>query len=195
MIDVELYGGKFGYLEHLRTRSLYALGVYRGACEVEWTIVSRLVFVCKGNICRSPYASARARMLGVPSISFGLSAADGVPADRVAVRNAQLRGVDLSPHLSANMESCGVTDADLIVAFEPRQIIDVSRHCGTAKPQITLLGVWGRRIRPHIQDPYGRNDRYFRECFSIIDNAVVELVSRMTEERIRRNGAKDGAYT
>jgi len=178
MVDVELYGGRRGYLEHVRTRALYALGAYRSARDIEWAAVSRLVFVCKGNICRSPYASARARLLGVPSASFGLDAAEGAPADPAAWRAAHSRTVDLSAHRSARRESCRITDDDLLVVFEPSQLAETRRWRADRMTRVTLLGIWAQPIHPHIHDPYGRSDRYFQRCFSIIDANIVELVRR-----------------
>src|SRR5690348_5345658 len=125
MVDVELYGGKQGLLEHVRARALFALGAYRSLCEIEWSSARRLVFVCKGNICRSPYASARARSLGVPAASFGLEAGDGAPADPQAAQNALLRGIDLSEHRAKKMQLSHISRGDLIVVFEPRQLAGV----------------------------------------------------------------------
>jgi protein-tyrosine phosphatase len=179
MVDIELYGGRRGYLEHVRSRALYSLGAYRDARNIEWAAVARLVFVCKGNICRSPYASARARLLGVPSASFGLHAAGGTPADPAASRAANSRAVDLSGHRAAGVESCRIGDDDLLVVFEPAQLAEIRRRCAEGTPRVTLLGIWTPPIHPHIQDPYGTSDRYFQRCFSIIDANVAELVRRV----------------
>ncbi len=192
MIDFELYGGKLGYLEQVRTRTLYALGAYRDAREIEWTAVQRLVFACKGNICRSPYASARARALGVPTVSFGLDAAEGAPANPTALRIAKSRAVDLSAHRSARRESCDITVGDLIVVFEPWQFAEIRRLSADRMPRVTLLGIWTRPTRPHISDPYGRSDRYFQQCFSIIDESVAEIVRRMARGIASKQSTGDG---
>lgn len=184
MLDVELYGGKRGFLEHAMARALYALGTYRNISEINWASVGRLAFVCVGNICRSPYASARARALGVPATSFGLAAADGAPADPVASRNALLRGVDLSAHRSVRAEPSAFAKDDLIIVFEPRHLAEICRR-GAHELPMSLLGVWAQPIRPHVQDPYGRGDRYFQECFSVIDANVAALVRNML------NGSRD----
>lgn len=178
MIDVELYGGRRGFLEHVRARTLYALGAYRSVREIEWATVRRLAFVCKGNICRSPYACARARSLGVQAASFGLDAADSVPADPAALRNALLRGIDLSVHRSARIQSGRLADGDLVIVFEPQQITEVRRQIGDGTPA-QLLGIWSSPVRPHIQDPYGMRDRYFQHCFSVIDANIAALAELM----------------
>lgn len=182
MVDVELYGGKQGLLEHVRARVLYALGDYRTPRDIDWASVRRLAFVCKGNICRSPYASARAHLLGMPAASFGLEATDGAPADPTAVRNAQLRDVDLSTHRSVRMEPCHIGYDDLVIAFEPSHLAEVRRRSAGRAP-VGLLGTWAKPIHPHIQDPYGRSDRYFQHCFSLIDANLTELVGHLARHR------------
>ena len=178
MIDIELYGGKRGIIEHVWARALYALGAYGNVSDIEWPNVKRLVFVCKGNICRSPYASFRARSLGVSAVSYGLGAAEGAPADPIAQKNALLRGVDLSAHRSEGMDSTRLADGDWVMVFEPAQLAEVRRRFDDQTPA-ALLGIWSRPSRPHIQDPYGRSDRYFQQCFSVIDENIAELTGRM----------------
>ena len=178
MVDVELYGGRRGLLAHVRTRTLYALGAYRRVRDIEWAAVQRLAFVCKGNICRSPYACAKARSLGVQAVSFGLDASEGAPADPDASRNALLRGVDLSGHRSAKLESARLADRDLVIVFEPKQITEVRRRIGHGTPT-KLLGICTHPVRPHIQDPYGMSDRYFQQCLSLIDANIATLVAYM----------------
>lgn len=178
MVDIELYGGRGGFLEHVRARTLYALGAYRSFREIKWAAVARLAFVCKGNICRSPYACARAQSMGVNAVSFGLDAADGAPANFAALKNALSRGVDLSAHRSTKINSSGLTDRDLIMVFEPQQINEVRRWIDERIPA-GLLGVWSRPIRPHIHDPYGTSNRYFQQCFAVIDAQIAALIEHM----------------
>ncbi|MBW4052632.1 MAG: phosphotyrosine protein phosphatase [Proteobacteria bacterium] len=140
--------------------------------------MSRLVFVCRGNICRSPYGGLRASSLGVRAVSFGLDAAEGAPANPVASRNALLRGVDLSAHCSARLETDRLSDGDLVLVFEPAQLAEVRRRLGD-RTAVGLLGVWARPRRPHIQDPYGRSDRYFQQCFAVIDASIDALMGDM----------------
>ncbi len=175
MVNMKLYGGKRGFVAHISARVLYALGAYGNVRDIDWSAVKRLVFVCQGNICRSPYASIKARSLGVISASFGLEAAPGAPADPAASRNSIPRGIDLSGHRSARMDVSCLADGDLIVVFEPRQLAEVRRQVGDRLPTI-LLGIWSRPRRPHIHDPYGQGDGYFQQCFSVIDVNVTMLV-------------------
>lgn len=180
MVDFELYGGRRAYAAHLSARALYALGKFRSAENIAWDAIARLVFVCHGNICRSPYASARARALGVKAISFGLDASDGMHADESASQNALVRRLDLSIHCSARLRAPVLAQGDLIVVFEPGQLSRMREKSIAGLAGITLLGIWTQPTRPYIHDPYGRSDRYFQSCFSAIDRNVQELVTRIT---------------
>lgn len=185
MVDVGLYGGKRAYLAHVRERTLYAFGAYRAARSIDWAAVTRLVFVCQGNICRSPYASARARVLGMTAVSCGLDATEGAGADPAALRNAMGRGIDLATHRTARLQPSFITQGDLMVVFEPRQMSGVMRESIAGLAGVTLLGIWTQPIRPHIQDPYGRSDRYFKQCFSVIDAYVDALTKQLVAHEAR----------
>lgn len=190
MVGFEHYSGKRGYLEHLRSRLLYSLGAYRQARRVRWANVQRLVFVCKGNICRSPYAAEKSRLLGVPAISFGLEAKQGATADAAAVRNAGRRGVDLSPHRSTVFDLYELQGSDLVIVFEPKQWVEIRRRIGGPRSRLTLLGIWSKPTIPYIQDPYGRNDDAFQRCYTAIDTHVLEVVRRVREAAAIRFAAQ-----
>ena len=66
------YGSKQGLLYCCLSKILFHLGYFNSLKKIDWTSVERLIFVCKGNICRSAYAEALARSAGVESLSFGL---------------------------------------------------------------------------------------------------------------------------
>lgn len=181
MVGFEQYGGKRGYLNHVRSRLLYSLGAYREGKRIDWASINRLVFVCKGNVCRSPYAAERARILGVPAISCGLEAVEGVAADPAAIRNAIRRNVDLAKHRSSIFDRRHFLETDLVIVFEPWQFVDVRRRIDNRRVNATLLGIWSRPIRPCIHDPYGQNDEFFSWCYAAIDVYVLEVVRRLKE--------------
>lgn len=180
MLDVELYGGRRAYVAHLCARVSYAMGSYRLAQTINWGAVERLVFICRGNICRSPYASARACALGARAISLGLEAVDGAGVNEDAARNALPRGIDLKDHRSTRVQESLILPGDLIVAFEPPHLLRLSERSTTGAAGITLLGLWNHPVRPHIQDPYGRSDQYFQQCFAAIDRNIRELMKRLS---------------
>lgn len=175
------FGSHRDYVTHLKTRVALAVGVYSPLQKIEWSGVQRLVFVCKGNVCRSPYAEAKARLMGFPSASFGLETAGDVHANPAAVRNAKVRGVDISRHRSSSVNIRELTSKDLVLVFEPGQVKHLrSLSAGASLLSISLLGLWepGYR-RPLIADPFGRSDEYFQICFSRIDMSVTSIIERL----------------
>ena len=175
------YGSITGYAQTLLHRALFHAGRYRSYQHVDWGVVSRVVFVCKGNICRSAYAHAVAEAKGKNVISCGINAVDDGPADQEAIRMAEQSGFDLKQHRTKSLQGVVLVDTDLVVAMEPWQADFVSRH-PSGRYQCTLLGLWGKPVLPHIQDPYGLQTEYFKRCFRYIEDTVNEI-SRKLEEK------------
>jgi protein-tyrosine phosphatase len=183
MLDFERYGGRRSYLLHLSELSKSLIGVYRPMIRIDWHNIDRLVFVCSGNICRSPYAAERARAAGANAISFGLAASDGAFADPSATRNASRRDLDLTRHRSARLLASSVRPTDLVLLFEPRQVEAFRLLEGAQAGAVSLVGLWSTPLRPHVADPFAKSDRYFQECFSIIDSGVRALCAGMLSTR------------
>jgi protein-tyrosine phosphatase len=142
--------------------------------------VERLVFVCKGNICRSAYAEAVARSLGVEAVSCGLDAIDGAPADEMAASAAQHRGFSLDDHNSTSVSHLELRETDLLVAMEPWQS-DYLKVNHFGRHQRTLLGLWSRPVLPHLQDPFGSSPEYFDKCFENIEKSVNEIAKKISK--------------
>jgi protein-tyrosine phosphatase len=176
-------GGRRPYLLQLVESSKAMLGRYTNLSTIDWRSANRLVFVCKGNICRSPYAEFRARELGIQAVSFGFDARDGAEANASASRNARARGVDLSGHVARKLRPEEIGSGDVVLLFEPVHVdlFQSNRHAPAVA--LSLLGLWSQPRRPLVWDPYGNCDEYFQTCFSIIDSGLCSI-KRM------RDGAK-----
>lgn len=179
------YGGKRGLLWHFLARIACAGQCYRKYCRIDWGRVTRLVFVCKGNICRSAFAVTLAQKRGLPVASFGLCAVDGDLADVHAVSAATYFEIDMRDHRATAINSFTVLPGDLLIVMEPEQAIVLTPHL-TAGAQCTLLGLWATPRRPHIEDPYGLSPDYFNVCFQIIYSAVENFSMKLScEDRNR----------
>lgn len=160
-------------LKFWQQRTLAQLGAYRSFRTVDWSEVKRLVFVCTGNICRSPYAEKIASTLPVDLVSCGLSTRGGDPANEVAMRVANARGIDLTEHRSTRVDQLSLESSDLLICME----VDQARRAAGLRTsaQVAALGLLGAQLRPHIPDPFNRSEAYFARCFDWIDDDVASL--------------------
>ena len=173
------HGRRQGLARHLVAQSRRALGAFRDFETLDWSRVTRLVFVCTGNICRSAYGAAKAASVGIPSASFGLYARSRDPADAQAIASAQARGIDLRGHRARCADEVTLLPGDLLLAMEPWQAAELLSSTRAAGAQLSLLGLWSGQKRAHIEDPYGLGPAYFDTCLSLMDEAVAECRHRM----------------
>ena len=175
------YGSGRGFLmmywHGLRNR----FGAYDKHKHVDWKDIKRVVFICKGNICRSAFAERVARKVGVEVISCGINAIVDGPANREAVRIAKQMGYDLSVHRTTPIMYPIFLKSDLLVVMEPEQS-DIVKYYLTKAHHITLLGLWGKPERPFIYDPYGTTPEYFRSCFNFIEKSVYAIADKIRKE-------------
>lgn len=175
----DYFGSRRGLLNYSKYYVQHLLGGYRPYGNVQWERVERFVFICKGNICRSPLGWAYAQQQGIATDSFGLECRDGQPADPRAIEFAAGLGIDLSAHRTRNIGQLQPRAGDLLVAMEPLHLPPLAAHGRIA--QITLAGLWMPRATPYLHDPYSANSRYFERC----ETNVVAAVDRMLQLRGR----------
>lgn len=139
------------------------------------TTARRVLFVCKGNICRSPYAEFAARRAfgegrGWEFLSAGLEATSGARPPDAAVRVGSERSIDLSRHEARTLAEIPPYWADAVFVMEPLQVVDRGLESYRRRCRVLPLGVvTGAAL---IADPYGQGDAVFRACFDEIDAAI-----------------------
>lgn len=172
------YGSFRGFLRAKRYSLFYHLGLYDKYKNINWKNVKRLVFVCKGNICRSAFAEAVAKSLAMDVASFGISTIDNSPADNNAIYHAQKKGFRLDNHMTTSFTTFQRKPGDLYIAMEPSHLSALKQKNLSNAPPVTLAGLWCAKARPYIEDPYGKSPDYFENCFS----CIVEVVHTIKAE-------------
>ncbi len=142
-----------------------------------------VLFVCTGNICRSPMAeaffNALAARRGLPARarSAGLSPVLD-RATEIAARVAGEYGVDLHGHRSQPLDRASVARADLILTMTGEQRRWVEKLFPEAQGKtFTLLGYVGER--GDIADPYGESLAVYRECAERIWSGVERVIASL----------------
>lgn len=169
---LERYGGKRAVALRFLTPIQVGLSGRRKFTRPIEMQPSRFVFICAGNICRSPFAERVARKIGLESISMGLSADDGAPINAVAAAHALRRGIDLSMHSARRLDARQISSEDLVLAFELRQAESLETMLEGRGAAVRLLGSFVGPQLYHQHDPYGLADAYFTRCFDGIERSV-----------------------
>ena len=146
----------------------------------------KVLFVCTGNICRSPFAAALfAKRLPdniagtIVTTSAGF-VGPGRSSPLTALETARDYGIDMSDHRSAALTSENLRSADLIVVMSREQEGGVSERAPAGARVIVLGDLDPLPIkRRTILDPWEGPRAAFDESYARIDRCIAELVKAL----------------
>jgi protein-tyrosine phosphatase len=141
----------------------------------------RVLFVCKGNVCRSPFAHRLAQQLAPAEVriaSGGYHPRTGRPCPPEAVQVAEEMGVDLRSHRSQGLSAAMVADADVIFVFDEDNYRTLRRRHAAALPKVHFLGSLADRRPPVIPDPDGGSLADFRATYEAIRQSITSAFAR-----------------
>ena len=151
-----------------------------------------VLFVCLGNICRSPLAEgafrAEAARLGleVEADSAGTGGWHrGEPPDRRAIAAARRNGVDISGLRARQVTRADFGRFDHILALDAENLADLERlrpPGSRARLALLLDHVPGREGQA-VADPYYGGEREFDQTWRDVAEGARALAQSVTEER------------
>ena len=164
---------------------LWLAGPYRRYGKVDFARVKRLVFVCQGNICRSPFGHyiAQKTIDGMAVASLGLATSTGINAFDMAIDVAGDYAIDMSDHKTTDLADFHIRDGDLFLVMEDRHIEPLVSATPGRDTQIGLLGLWCRPRLALLYDPHRLSRAYFSTCYGRIIQAVVRLGAELAQSR------------
>ena len=151
----------------------------------------KVLFVCWGNICRSPMAAelmrtrlAEAGLGHVIVESAGLLGLEGRRAAPEAIEVLREIGVDLSVHRSRGLRPQDLRTADLVIAMERAHLESMAREARPGGGERRLLRAFESAPRPapdppDLDDPIGLPIELFRAQRDTIGRCIDHLVLRL----------------
>ena len=147
-----------------------------------------VLFVCTGNICRSPTAEAIFRKLAtdagmaVTADSAGTHGYHvGEPPDPRAQKAAAKRGYDLSALRARTIEGADFRRFDLILAMDQEHHAILSRIAGSsAEHKLKLMMSYARRFKDRdVPDPYYGGPQGFERVLDMLEDAAKGLLESL----------------
>jgi len=144
--------------------------------------MQRILFVCLGNICRSPTAEAvtRAKAPHLSIDSAGTASYHvGSPPYGAMQAAAKLRGYDLAPLRARQFKPSDFNNFDVIVAMDSENLSDIEaqRPADSHTPVVLFTDHIGEDGTP-VPDPYYTRD--FDGCLDLIERCADGLIKGLT---------------
>jgi low molecular weight protein-tyrosine phosphatase len=151
----------------------------------------RVLFVCMGNICRSPLAEgafrAEAERIGLDAEADSAGTGGwhrGEPPDRRAIAAARRGGVDISPQRARQVSAEDFERFDHVVALDGDNLahLEAIRPDGSRATLSLLLDHAPGRAGQGVADPYYGRDSHFDAAWRDVGEGARGLAAALRRE-------------
>jgi len=134
----------------------------------------KLLFLCSGNICRSPLAAelARRKLPGYEIHSAGLNAKNGTGCPAHILSLARSLDINLSGFRPKDVSKRDIDEAELVLVMDSDNYEDVARQFPEAMERVTTLGLFAPQARVRIADPFLLNEEETRVVSRHIQSSI-----------------------
>lgn len=179
------------FVRHLPARLLHPWRRSRAVARLQsMPRPGRVLFVCYGNICRSPYGAEVLRKAADAEHVSGLSVASAGffgpdrPSPPAALAVARRRGHDLGEHRSRLLTPENLAETDLVVVMDRGQRTAIRRQYQVGGDVVLLGDFDPQPIETRaVRDPYGQDEAVFDRVYERVDRCVDLLLRSLPPAR------------
>jgi protein-tyrosine phosphatase len=152
--------------------------------------IRSVLFVCQGNVCRSPLAAAyfdsrlREQNCPIEVRSAGLDTTPGKEAHPLATAVARQNNLSLQTHITTSLSRELVDRADLILVMELVHSSALLQKHPEAARKVVELGYFNQGLSTEIADPFGGTKADFEVCYNAIRQSCDNLLKYITNRAI-----------
>ena len=170
------FGSKHGLLNHIKYNVFGRSNCGQAKLPMR---TGRVVFVCKGNICRSAIAEWHFKSYSkIACCSIGLDTTTGMPANEKILRLTKRQGLDIANHSTTSIDDFVSRADDLYVLMEPNH--EKMLLAKYKNPTYIFLGRYGRKKKRYIHDPFNTNEIYSARCIKYIMQSTENLAKALS---------------
>lgn len=150
----------------------------------------RILFVCTGNICRSPTAQGvlrhRLAEQGLQHIQSDSAALYnyhiGEPPDTRSTAMAKRHGIAMHDLRARQVTQDDFNHFTLVLAMDQSHLTGLQRlRPATATAEIALfLPFCGIHHTTEVPDPYYGGEAHFKETYDLIDSGITKLLEKLS---------------
>ena len=151
--------------------------------------MKKILFVCLGNICRSPLAEGVAqKLIDNQNLPLYVESAgtsnwhEGEAPCHNSIKVAKDNSVDISSQRSRPISKLDITSFDYVIAMDTQNHADLIAY-GFEK--VYKLGEFGEYNGADVPDPYYFNGfEGFEKVYEMIDSCVKDMVKQIDNKTI-----------